>query len=53
MIALFKKLGIGETAAAVIMVVFGVIIWFYPDLVGKLIAIYLVIIGLLKLFSKK
>ncbi len=49
MIALFKKLGIGETAAAIIMIVFGVLILWKPDLLAYLVAAYLIIVGILKL----
>ena len=49
MFALFKKLGIGESIAAIIMIVFGALIIWKPDLLSYLVAAYLVIVGILKL----
>jgi len=50
MIRLLKKLGFGETLSAIIMVVAGVLIVLQPNLLGYLVAAYLIVIGLLKLF---
>lgn len=50
---LIKKLGISDTVAAIIMVVFGALIVWKPELLAYLVAAYLIIVGLLKLLSTK
>lgn len=49
---LLRKLGIGNTAASILLIGFGVAIWVRPDLLARLIAIYLVIVGIIKLFPE-
>ncbi len=54
---LLKKLGISETIAAVLMVVLGIIIVLFEindvTLLSYLIALYLIVVGLLKLLPEK
>ena len=50
--SLLKKLGISNTIASILMIIFGVLIWVYPDLLARLVAIYLVVVGLLKLIPE-
>lgn len=50
---LLQKLGISGTVASVLMIAFGVLIWIYPDMLAKLIAIYLVVVGVVKLIPEK
>ena len=53
MITLLKRLGFSETLSAIIMVVFGALIIWKPALLSWLVALYLIIVGLLKLFVEK
>ena len=61
MISLLKKLGFGETVAALIMLIFGVVILLNAfgilfknqNIIGILIATYLILIGLLKLLTSR
>lgn len=47
----FKRIGITGEAAAVLMIVFGILVIVFPDLVGILIGAYLIIVGLLQLLG--
>lgn len=49
-----KYLGISapRILIGILMLIFGIIIWIYPDLVGLLIAIYLIINGILVLVDE-
>ncbi len=49
MITLLKKLGLGDTLSAIVMIVFGGLILWKPDLLAYLVAAYLVIVGVMKL----
>lgn len=48
---LFRKLGVTGQAAAALMILFGILILMFPDLVGVLIGVYLVIVGTLQLIG--
>lgn len=50
---LVKKLGFGNKAAAVIMIVFGILILLKPDILSWIVAAYLIIIGILKILLPK
>ena len=49
---LLRKLGISGTVASILMIAFGVLILFFPDLLARLIAIYLIVVGIVKLFPE-
>jgi len=46
-----KRLGISKTFAAVLMIAIGVAILIWPKLLTTLIAVYLIIVGVVKLVS--
>ena len=46
---LFKKFGLGDTLAAILMILFGVAILVRPNLLEQLVAFYLILVGVLKL----
>ncbi|HIK02597.1 TPA: DUF3096 domain-containing protein [archaeon] len=50
---LVKKLGFGNKAAAIVMVIVGLLILYKPDLMAWLFAAYLIVIGILKLVLEK
>ena len=50
---LLKKLGISETFASVLMIVFGVLILWNRDLLAVLVALYLILVGIIKLIPEK
>ena len=47
-----KKIGIGNTFAAVLMIGIGAAILIWPKLLTTLIAVYLIVVGVVKLVSK-
>lgn len=47
-----RKLGISGTIASILMIAFGLAIWFFPDLLARLIAAYLIIVGAIKLIPE-
>ena len=47
-----KKVGISETFAAVLMIAVGVAVLIWPKLLTTLIAVYLIVVGVVKLISK-
>jgi len=47
-----KKIGIGDTFASVLMIGIGVTILIWPNLLTTLIAVYLIVVGVVKLVSK-
>jgi uncharacterized membrane protein HdeD (DUF308 family) len=49
--AAFRRFGITGAAAAVLMIVFGVLILVFPYLVGVLVGLYLIVVGLLQLLG--
>jgi hypothetical protein len=50
---LLRKLGIGGRIASILMIAFGVMIFLFPDLLARLIAAYLIIVGIVKLIPEK
>lgn len=48
---MFRRVGITGQAAAILMVVFGVLILVFPELVGILVGVYLIVVGLLQLLG--
>ena len=46
---ILKKLGISGTVASILMILVGIAIWFYPGLLEKLLAVYLVVVGIIRL----
>ena len=48
----FRRMGMSETFSAVLMVAFGVAILLWPTLLNKLIAIYLIVVGVVKLIPE-
>ncbi len=50
---LIKKLGFGDRLAAIIMIVFGILIIYKPELLSWLVAAYLIIVGILKIVVHK
>ena len=50
---LVKKLGFGNKAAAVVMIIFGLLILYKPDLLGWIFAAYLIVVGIMKLLLEK
>lgn len=48
---LFRRLGVTGQAAAALMILFGILILMFPDLVGVLIGVYLVVVGILQLLG--
>jgi uncharacterized membrane protein HdeD (DUF308 family) len=46
-----KRIGIGETFSAVLMIAVGVLVLIWPKLLTTLIAVYLIIVGIVKLVS--
>ncbi|MCA1813531.1 MAG: DUF3096 domain-containing protein [Halobacteriales archaeon] len=49
--ATFRRFGVTGAAAAVLMVVFGILILVFPYLVGVLVGLYLIVVGLLQLMG--
>ncbi len=47
-----KRIGLSETFAAVLMVAVGVAILIFPKLLTTLIAVYLIVVGIVKLISR-
>jgi uncharacterized membrane protein HdeD (DUF308 family) len=47
----FRRFGITGAAAAVLMIVFGILILVFPYLVGVLVGLYLIVVGLLQLLG--
>lgn len=47
----FRRIGVTGEAAAILMIVFGVLILALPELLRWLIGLYLVIVGLLQLIG--
>ena len=48
---MFARLGITGQAAAILMILFGVLIIVFPALVAILIGVYLIVVGLLQLLG--
>ena len=48
---LLRKLGMERTVAAILMIVVGALILAFPNLLERLIATYLIIVGIVKLIS--
>jgi len=46
-----QRIGVTGTAAAALMIVFGVLILVFPYLVGVLVGLYLIVVGLLQLLA--
>jgi len=49
---ILRQIGINENIAAIMMIAFGIVIYWRPDLLARLIAIYLVIVGIVKLLPE-
>jgi uncharacterized membrane protein HdeD (DUF308 family) len=47
----FQRVGITGEAAAILMIVFGILILVFPNLLQWLIGLYLIIVGLLQLMG--
>ena len=48
---MFNRLGLTGQAAAVLMILFGVLIILFPALVAVLIGVYLIVVGLIQLLG--
>ena len=46
---MLRKLGIGNTIASVLMIFIGVGILWKPELLAYLVALYMIVVGILKL----
>ena len=46
---IFRKIGISGQIAAIVMIIFGVIVIVFPDLISWLIGIFLIILGIITL----
>jgi len=50
---LLKKFGINRQVASIIMIAAGIGIWYNPEWLAQLFAIYLIVIGIIKLIPEK
>lgn len=46
---IFKKIGISGQVAALVMIIFGIVVILFPDLISWLIGIFLIIMGIITL----
>jgi len=46
---MLKRIGITGLAAAILMIIFGILVIVFPDLVAWLVGIYLIVVGVVKL----
>ncbi len=46
---ILKRMGVTGTAAAVLMIIFGVLVISFPNLISWLVGIYLIVVGLMNL----
>jgi len=46
---MLKRIGITGMAAAILMIIFGILVIVFPDLVAWLVGIYLIVVGVVKL----
>jgi|ETN01SMinimDraft_4_1059930.scaffolds.fasta_scaffold02283_8 uncharacterized membrane protein HdeD (DUF308 family) len=51
MVNFLKRFGISETISAILMIAVGVTILIWPNLLTTLIAVYLIVVGVVKLIS--
>lgn len=46
---ILKRMGVTGAAAAVLMIIFGVLVISFPNLISWLVGIYLIVVGLMNL----
>lgn len=46
---MLKRIGVTGTTAAILMIIFGILVIAFPDLISWLVGIYLVAVGLVNL----
>ncbi len=49
---MLKKMGFTGLAAAILMVIFGVLVIAFPNLIAWLVGIYLIVVGLVNLIGE-
>lgn len=49
---MLKKMGVTGLAAAILMIIFGVLVIAFPHLIAWLVGIYLIVVGLVNLMGE-